>query len=124
MIGTRAVVGIWVVAALAIPAVFGVMKVMKKETPGSRGPAAEFAQPTRHFRVPNPARLSDVDAMSIYDRIRDDMVAAYRLSQNPVTGRYYTWRRYNRTPYLSATHGDRYINNYASPVAKILRPEG
>ena len=124
MIGTRAVVGIWVVAALAIPAVFGVMKVMKKETPGSRGPAAEFAQPTRHFRVPNPARLSDVDAMSIYDRIRDDMVAAYRLSQNPVTGRYYTWRRYNRSPYLSATHGDRYINNYASPVAKSYGQKG
>jgi hypothetical protein len=37
MIGTRAVVGIWVVAALAIPAVFGVMKVMKKETPGQQG---------------------------------------------------------------------------------------
>jgi hypothetical protein len=118
MVGTRGVVGIWAVAALAVSAAFGLMTVMTKEAPGSREPAAEFAQPTRHFPVPNPARLSNADAVSIYDRIRDDMVAAYRLSQDPVTDRYYTWRRYNRTPYLSTTHGDRYINNYANRVAK------
>jgi hypothetical protein len=47
----------------------------------SNEPAIDFAQPQRHFRVPNPARLSDADAMSIYDRIRDDMVSAYRLSR-------------------------------------------
>ncbi len=31
---------------------------------------------------------------------------------------YRTWRRYNRTPYLSATHGNRYVNNYASAEAR------
>lgn len=79
--------------------------------------AADFARPTRHFRVPNPAQLSDVEALSVYDRIRDEMVAAYRLSRNPVAEHYVRWRRYNRAPYRSATHGDRYINNYANAEA-------
>jgi len=83
----------------------------------NRVDAVDFAHPTRHFRVPNPARLSDADALSIYDRIRDDMVAAYRVSQNRLATRFYKWRRYNRAPYLSATHGDRYINNYANADA-------
>jgi len=104
-------VGILAVAALAVSAAFALTTVMTQEIPGNRGPAAKFAQPTRHFSVPNPARLSGADAASIYDRIRDDMVAAYRLSQNLVTDLYYTWRRYNRIPYLSATHGNRYINH-------------
>jgi hypothetical protein len=124
MVGTRGVVGNWAAAAVAVSAAFGLMTVMTKDAPGSRGPAAEFAHPTRHFRVPNAARLSDADAMSIYDRIRDDMVAAYRLSQDPVTDRYYTWRRYNRIPYLSTTHGDRYINNYANTAAKSYGQKG
>lgn len=79
--------------------------------------AADFANPTRHFRVPNPARLSEVEALSVYDRIRDDMVDAYRLSRNPASVRYANWRRYNRVPYRSATHGERYVNNHASPGA-------
>jgi hypothetical protein len=124
MLGTRGAAGIWAVAALAVSAAFGLTMITTKEAPDGRRPAAEFAQPTRHFRVPNPARLSDADAMSIYDRIRDDMVAAYRLSQDPVADRYYTWRRHNRTPYLSTTHGDRYINNYANAEAEPYGQKG
>jgi hypothetical protein len=124
MVGARGIVGIWAVAALAATAAFGLRTVMTQEAPGSKKPAAEFAQPTRHFRVPNPARLSDADAVSIYDRIRDDMVAAYRLSQDPVTDRYDAWRRYNRAPYRSTTHGDRYINNYANPLAESYGQKG
>jgi hypothetical protein len=124
MVGARGIVAICVVAAMAVSAAFGPMTLVTKEAPGSKGPAAEFAQPTRHFRVPNPARLSDADAVSIYDRIRDDMVAAYRLSRISVTDRYHTWRRYNRAPYLSATHGDRYINNYANAEAKPYGQNG
>ena len=68
--------------------------------------AVDFAHSTRHFRVPNPARFSDADALSSYDRIRDDMVAADRLSRDPVADRYHTWRRHDRGPYLSANHDD------------------
>jgi hypothetical protein len=123
MLDTRGVIWIWAVAALAISAVFGLMTVLTRDAPGSNGPTPDFAQPTRHFRVPNPARLSDADALSIYDRIRDDMVAANRLSRDPVATQFSTWRRYNRVPYLSATHGQRYINNYANGKAEAYGQE-
>ncbi len=37
-------------------------------------------KPTRHFRVERPASLTGADALTIYNRILDDMVAGYRLS--------------------------------------------
>lgn len=74
----------------------------------------EFARPTRHFKVENPANLPDADALTIYDRIAEDMVAAYRKSADPSAESYYRWRRYNTTPYRSTTHGRRYVNNYAN----------
>lgn len=77
----------------------------------------EIARPTRHFQVEWPAELAGADALTIYNRIRDAMVAVYRTSGNPHATIYATWRRYNVTPYLSATHGQRYVNNYANPQA-------
>jgi hypothetical protein len=84
--------------------------------------AEEYAQPSRHFRVPNPARLSDAEALGIYERIVDEMVAAYRLSRDPVAPRFVTWRRYNRVPYRSAAHGERFVNNYANGLARGYGP--
>jgi class 3 adenylate cyclase len=79
---------------------------------------SQVVRPTRHFRVERPAELADADALSIYDRILDAMVAGYVKSKNPTAAAYRTWRRYNTAPYLSATHGKRYVNNYANDVAK------
>lgn len=104
--------------ALIVAAVLGLRGSLTTEAQESAEPAIDFAHPTRHFRVPDPARLSDADALSIYDRIRDEMAAGYRLSRDPVATRFYKWRRYNRVPYLSATHGDRYVDNYANARAK------
>ena len=105
-------------AALIVAVMSGFDAFLGTQAQQSDEPTIDFAHPTRHFRVPNPARLSDADALSIYDRIRDEMMAAYRLSQEPVATQIYRWRRYNRAPYLSATHGDRYINNFANPTAE------
>jgi hypothetical protein len=113
--GAFALVGL--ATGLIVAAIFALQAFLTTAAQEGGEPAVDFAHPTRHFRVPNPARLSDADALSIYDRIRDDMVAAYRLSRDPAADRYYTWRRYNRVPYLSANHGDRYINNYANTGA-------
>jgi hypothetical protein len=113
-----------VAAALIAAAILGSRMLLIAEAQEGEASAVDFAHPTRHFRVPNPARLSDADALSIYDQIRDDMVAAYRLSRDPLATRFYKWRRYNRAPYLSATHGDRYINNYANAEAKTYGQEG
>ena len=83
-----------------------------------RETANDFAEPTRHFTVERPADLTRQDALSIYDRIRRDMAAVYAMSGENGTSDYQSWRRYNRFPYRSATHGERYVNNYANKIAK------
>jgi hypothetical protein len=49
-------------AALIVAAMFGSRALLNIEAPESAEPAIDFAHPTRHFRVPNPARLSEADA--------------------------------------------------------------
>ena len=78
----------------------------------------DFSEPTRHFTVERPADLTQKDALSIYGRIRDDMVSVYAMSTENGTRDYQSWRRYNHFPYRSATHGERYVNNYANMIAK------
>jgi len=78
----------------------------------------QITRPTRHFKVKSPAELADADALTIYDRIRDEMASVYRGSGIRDAGVYQTWRRYNVPPYRSATHGRRYVNNYANPRAE------
>ena len=87
--------------------------------PAPKGTATvpEIARPKRHFRVERPANLDGADAVTIYNRIRDEMVAAYRRSGNAYATKYLKWRKYNITPYRSATHGQRYVNNYANARA-------
>jgi len=77
----------------------------------------DFARPERHFRVERPASLDKQDAMTVYNRILDDMVAGYMVSRDPTARRYRGWRRYNLAPYRSATHGERFVNNYANGIA-------
>jgi hypothetical protein len=78
-------------------------------------------KPSRHFRVERPAGLSGADALTIYNRILDDMVAGYRLSSLPFADRYRSWRRYSTVPYRSTQHGERFVNNYANDAAKSYR---
>lgn len=78
-------------------------------------------KPTRHFRVERPAGLSGADALTIYNRILDDMVAGYRLSSYPGAASYRYWRRYNTVPYRSAQHGQRYVSNYANTEAEAYK---
>ncbi len=117
----RAALAAIVVLALAAG---GVAAWLRPWAPGTEPASVEpvgfspIVRPTRHFRVERPADLADADALTIYDRIRDDMVPVYRRSGNPHAEDYHTWRRYNVTPYLSATHGQRYVNNYANPRSK------
>jgi hypothetical protein len=121
---TRGALALASLAAAMTVIVFGLGPFFLAAAQDESEPAIDFAHPTRHFRVPKPARLADADALSIYDRIRDDMIAAYRLSRHPVAPQFGNWRRYNRAPYLSATHGDRYINNYANDEAKTYGQRG
>lgn len=80
-------------------------------------PAAE----EKHFTVEEPAELSREEAASIYADMIDDMAAAYALSRDPHAVNYPRWRRFNQTPYPSATHGSRYVNNYGNALARAYR---
>ena len=64
------------------------------------------------------AELSDAEAAATYERIADGMRAAYAKSDLPVAVTYFRWKRYNKAPYVSETHGGRYVNNFANDVAK------
>jgi hypothetical protein len=46
------------------------------------------------------------------------MTAAYAKSGRDDASAYPDWRRYSRRAYVSATHGSRYVQNYANATAK------
>ena len=79
---------------------------------------AQEAGPTKHFTLDNPAELSDADAEDIYRRLDGALAKGYRLSDDPVARAYQSWPRYNTAPYRSATHGERFVNNYANGLGR------
>ena len=74
-------------------------------------------QPNRHFKIKNPARLTPAEALSVYDKVLDQMIKGYAASGDPTAKSYGNWRRYNSAPYNSATHGNRYVSNYGNALA-------
>ena len=46
------------------------------------------------------------------------MASSYALSRLSAIENYQSWKRYNSAPYLSATHGQRFVNNFANEPAK------
>jgi hypothetical protein len=102
-------------AALAAVALIGALAVA---VPQHVQAQVEVDRPKRHFKVQRPANLSDADALTVYDQIIDDLVSGYALSGNPSATAFRDWRRYNTAPYRSATHGNRYVNNYGNVRAK------
>jgi hypothetical protein len=79
--------------------------------------SGEPANPRRHYRLRDPKLLDPERAEEIYGIARQAMAAGYLLSGLGVARDYQDWRRYNSAPYLSATHGNHFLNNYANPIA-------
>ena len=78
-----------------------------------------LAQDTNgHITLENPGKLSEADIHSVYERLLKSMVMGYGASQFDWAEKYAAWTRYNRIPYLSATHGNRYVNNYANATTR------
>jgi len=75
--------------------------------------------PDRHFTLENPAKLDPGAAERAYAQVRDDMAARFAASGEPAAIAYRRWWRANRSPYLSATHGARYVNNYVNEPARV-----
>ena len=63
------------------------------------------------------AEIEPDEAASAYGCLIDQLLAGYAKSGNPTAAAYTSWRRYNTVPYQSATHGGRYVNNYANGTA-------
>jgi hypothetical protein len=74
--------------------------------------------PRRHFRLREPADLAPGEAQRIYEIALKALAVGYAQSRDPSAVSYSEWRRYNSVPYLSATHGNHYINNYANQIAR------
>lgn len=82
------------------------------------GDAATLAKPKSHFKVERPAEMFPSTAETAYQNIRAEMAAGYALARMPNLRNYLSWRRFNRAPYRSATHGARYVNNYANETGE------
>ncbi len=62
--------------------------------------------------------MTDREALTAYKCILEDMRAAYAKSDNKIALSYMSWPRYSRQSYQSATHGTRYVQNYANAKAR------
>ncbi len=62
--------------------------------------------------------LTDAEAGKAYDCLLEEMKAAYAKSDHEVALTYTSWRRYSKQSYVSATHGNRYVQNYGNEAAK------
>ena len=72
------------------------------------GPCSAAAAPT----------LSTAEARSAYDCLKREMVAGYAKSGLKVASFYKDWRNFSTQPYVSDTHGGRFVNNYANATGK------
>ena len=77
--------------------------------------------PRRHFRLRDAVHLGDQRAAEIYSIALPSMARGYAASKHPVAASYAAWSRVNRAPYVSATHGDHYINHYINDKATAYR---
>ncbi len=75
--------------------------------------------PERHFPMADPAAVDPGSAERAYAAVVDDMAARFASSGDPAAVAYRGWWRANRSPYISATHGARYVNNYVNRPALV-----
>lgn len=60
--------------------------------------------------------LTDAQAAGVYDCVKGHMQAAYGAADHPAAGSFLSWPHYSLVPYVSGTHGGRYVMNYANPA--------
>jgi len=63
------------------------------------------------------AELTTGEARKAYDCLIKDLVAGYAKSGLKVASHYKDWKNYSNQPYVSDTHGGRYVNNYGNALA-------
>lgn len=78
---------------------------------------ANTITPNQHFKIEDPAEVSDDQAEQFYQRISNRMKNGYALADYTAAKNYQRWQRFNPAPYLSEGHGNRYLNNYGNKAA-------
>jgi hypothetical protein len=63
-------------------------------------------------------QISTQEARSVYDCLIKELVAGYSKSGLADAKNYSGWKNYANQPYVSDTHGLRYVNNYANAQGK------
>jgi hypothetical protein len=63
------------------------------------------------------AELTPAEARNAYDCLIKELSAGYAKSGLAVAGYYKDWKNYANQPYVSDTHGGRYVNNYGNAQA-------
>ncbi len=85
---------------------------------GLAAPAnAQSAGPEAHITIENAADLSKQEAVQIYQTLMDRMRSGYEAAHLDFILNYQDWPKFNDAPYISATHGQRYVNSYANKMA-------
>lgn len=82
-----------------------------------QGSAGTAFMPEGHFRTFHPADVPPERAESFYGNLRRTMADGYSEAAEPSARNYQAWQRFNSAPYLSSTHGDRFVNNYGNALA-------
>lgn len=62
-------------------------------------------------------KLSNAEALAVYDCLKGEMKTAYAKSGNLWAKWYSYWGKASTQPYVSSTHGNRFVHNYASKKA-------
>jgi hypothetical protein len=64
------------------------------------------------------ATVTEAQATAMYEELARRLQEGYARSGVEIAASYQGWQRYNSKTYQSATHGERYVNNYANAAAR------
>lgn len=78
---------------------------------------AESTGENAHIAIENPAELSKDEALRIYQSLQKRMARGYDAAHLDQLLNYQNWPLFNDAPYISATHGKRFVNSYANRMA-------
>ncbi|WP_170765995.1 cytochrome P460 family protein [Ruegeria lacuscaerulensis] len=81
------------------------------------GVFAQSSDEDAHLAIENPADLPKEEALRIYESLQKRMARGYGGAQLDLLLNYQDWPLFNDAPYISATHGQRYVNSYANRMA-------
>lgn len=84
---------------------------------GVSGTIAQTNEQDAHLAIENPAELTKDEANRHYRSLTRRMARGYAAAQLDLIRNYQNWPLFNDAPYISATHGQRFVNSYANRMA-------